>query len=100
MTSSARSLSLLSTPEAGKHGRAEVRNPEVHPESEIGSPPPVPRPRFLTLLLITILVAAGSVGVFLLGWIPRIRQEKVLAAQSETVKTALPQVMTAHPRPS
>ena len=100
MTSSARSLSLLSTSEAGKHGRVEVRSPEVHPESEIGSPPPVPRPRILSLLLITILVAAGVVGLFLLGWIPRIRQEKVLAAQSEKVKTALPQVMTAHPRPS
>jgi RND family efflux transporter MFP subunit len=90
--------SLSSASDALTEGRAVI--PKAVEGDDVGAPPPVPRPRFLALFGLGITAAAILTGLFLVGWIPLVRRQSVLAAEAETIKTSLPHVQIVHPRRS
>ncbi len=47
-----------------------------------------------------VVGAVGLAGLFLLGWIPHVRQQTDLTAEAEKIGTALPRVVVVHPRQS
>ncbi|MFT3881596.1 MAG: efflux RND transporter periplasmic adaptor subunit [Gemmatales bacterium] len=101
MSTTVRSLSLVPSNASDERVRPmEHQSQATHSGDDIGAPPPTPRPRLIWLALLVLFIGAGVVGLFLLGWLPKARQEKALAAQSEKVKSSVPVVMVVHPRPS
>ncbi|MFI5297343.1 MAG: efflux RND transporter periplasmic adaptor subunit [Polyangiales bacterium] len=71
--------------------------PEV-PESDRGPHfelPEAPRPRAAKLLLLAVVSVAVFVGLFALGWVPRVRQKAALAEASAFASAGVP---VAHPR--
>jgi RND family efflux transporter MFP subunit len=74
-------------------------DPASHDHDEVGDPPAVGT-RWWTLIGLTIVGVAGLAGLFLLGWIPHVRQEADLTAEAEKIGSALPRVVVVHPRQS
>lgn len=100
MSTSVKSLSLLPSSIPARKAVPVAHEPSIGHDDEIGSPPPVPRLRIIYLILLLLLLGGGVTGLFFLGWLPKVRQERTLSAQAEKVKSGVPQVMAVHPRPS
>jgi RND family efflux transporter MFP subunit len=80
----------------GKEHVKEVAPPDYDEQPD--TPPEMPQPKFWFFGIIGLILTAGFVGLFLLGWIPRSEQKKVLLDQTEKIKNALPKVIVIKPR--
>lgn len=75
--------------------------PAVHHDPEaVGDPPPVPNVSRSRVALAGIVGMIVVAGMFFAGWTPKARQDKVLHADAEKVRTALPRVQTMLPKQS
>jgi RND family efflux transporter MFP subunit len=84
------------------HGGALV--PELIDRSEAGfteetgTPPAPPKLRWWSWALLILLAPGTAAGLFVVGWIPRARQERHLQEQAARVKNAPPLVVAVLPR--
>lgn len=75
--------------------------PAVHHDPEaVGDPPPVPNVPRSRVALAGIVGMTLVAGMFFAGWTPKTRQDKVLHADAEKIRTALPRVQTTLPKQS
>lgn len=75
--------------------------PAVHHDPEaVGDPPPVPNVPRSRVALAGIVGMTVVAGMFFAGWTPKARQDKVLHADAEKIRTALPRVQTTLPKQS
>jgi RND family efflux transporter MFP subunit len=72
--------------------------PQQH--DEIGSPPEPPRPGKFALLVLVACTVAILVGLFLVGLLPRLHDDMILAQDAERIKLELPRVAVTTPRQS
>lgn len=78
---------------------AAARSHDLH-HDEAGFPPPPPQVGKVRVAFFGLVMAGIAAGMFFLGWSPKAKQNAVLAADAERVRTALPRVQTMQPRQS
>ncbi|WP_254510317.1 efflux RND transporter periplasmic adaptor subunit [Anatilimnocola floriformis] len=77
----------------------EIETPVAsHDPDEVGEVPAAPRTQFSVVALVSFFGVAILAGLFLLGWLPRVRQSAALAHEVQRVHTALPRVTVERPR--
>jgi len=64
---------------------------EIDPD-HLGDPPPPPKLSFWVVGSLALLAVASMVGLFFLGWLPRVRQEHRLQTDARMAREALPRV--------
>jgi len=79
----------MTGPDRAPQGRSPAHTDDP---DHVGSPPPPPRLSPFFVLGIGILFLGVLAGLFVTGWLPRVRQERRLQADAKSVRENLPRV--------